>query len=49
MQKKVEKRMLELADENAKHLGLSRRQFKNFMWYGYRFSSHERDLWWRSF
>ena len=27
MQKKVEKRMLELADENAKYLGLSRRQF----------------------
>ena len=27
MQKKVEKRMLEMADENAKHLGLSRRQF----------------------
>ena len=27
LQKKVEKRMLELADENSKHLGLSRRQF----------------------
>ena len=27
LQKKVEKRMVELADENAKHLGLSRRQF----------------------
>ena len=27
LQKKVEKRMVELADENAKYLGLSRRQF----------------------
>ena len=27
IQKKVERRILELADENAKHLGLSRRQF----------------------
>ena len=27
LQKKVENRMLELAEENAKHLGLSRRQF----------------------
>ena len=27
LQKKVEKRMVELAEENAKHLGLSRRQF----------------------
>ena len=38
---KVEKRMLELADENAKFLGLSRRQFLQTSCYGYSIFGHE--------